>query len=448
MQLKIGVCGISEFGQKFTPLFKAHPMVSEVAIADLRTEVLAEVAKENRIERTYSSFEELVQSDVDAIALFTQRWSHAPMAIQALKAGKHVYSAVPAAATLEELEELVKTVEETGLTYILGETSYYRPPNIYCRKRFAKGDFGKFVYGEGHYYHDMSHFYAPYYKANGDEWKRCASFPPMLYPTHSVCHVLGVTFSRMTSVSSLGFADDHPDGIFDRDLSLWGNIFSNETALFRTADGGMARVNEFRRSGAGESRQTIIGTMAAYQEQPGTASLQDLHKAMTEDIEIRGTITEGIWAQMTEVAENPVDGIFDYEKKYSERSKERLPHLHPAGKGVVITEENRGNLPREYIGKVHLGASLEHDVERLPKEFVGLENKHAGSHQFLVQDFLDAIEREMLPPNHVWQAARYNAPGIVAHESSKKEGERLPIPDFGKPPADAKCIVPLHNLRD
>jgi len=47
---------------------------------------------------------------------FTQRWSHAPLAIRALKAGKHVYSAVPAAVTLEELDELVKTVEETGLT--------------------------------------------------------------------------------------------------------------------------------------------------------------------------------------------------------------------------------------------------------------------------------------------------------------------------------------------
>jgi hypothetical protein len=30
-----------------------------------------------------------------------------------------------------------------------------------------------------------------------------------------------------------------------------------------------------------------------------------------------------------------------------------------------------------------------------------------------------------------WDAARFNATGIVAHESAKEEGEVLPIPDFG-----------------
>lgn len=448
MSIKIGFIGAGGFAQRFIPLFNAHPLIREVAISELREDVRKEVAEENRLRETCATADEMIASDVDAVAIFTGRWSHAPIAVKALKAGKHVYSAVPAAVTLEELEELVKTVESTGQVYMLGETSYYRPPNIYCRKRFANGDFGRFVYGEGHYYHDMSHFYSPYYDANGEDWKRFASFPPMLYPTHSVCHVLGVTFSRMTHVSSLGFVDDHPDGIFDRELSHWGNIFSNETGLFRTADGGMARINEFRRSAAGESRQTIIGTMAAYQEQPGTAQLQDLHKAMTEDVALHGSMTEGIWSQMTQTEENPVDGVFDYHKNYLKRSKERLPHLHPTEKGVAITEENRGNLPRSYIGKVHLGASTEHEVERLPKELVGLENKHCGSHQFLIQDFLDAITREMLPPNHVWQAARYNAPGIVAHESSKRDGEQLPIPDYGRPPSGAQCIDPLHNLRD
>jgi len=448
MSINIGVIGAGEFAQKFIPLFQAHPFVAEVSIAEIRDAARKKAAKAYKVERTFRSAEEMFASEIDAVAIFTQRWTHAPIAIKALKAGKHVYSAVPAAVTLEELEELARTVEETGLTYMLGETSYYRPPNIYCRKRFANGDFGRFVYGEGHYYHDMSHFYSPFFNANGDEWKRVASIPPMLYPTHSVCHVLGVTFSRMSSVSSLGFVDDHPDGIFDRELSRWGNDFSNETALFRTADGGMARINEFRRAGAGESRQTIMGTMAAYQEQPGTAALQDLHRAMTEDIVVKGSITEAIWSEMKQIEENPVDGVFDYKKNYLKRSKMRLPELHPANKGVVITEENRGNLSRDYIGKVHIGASPVHEVERLPGSFVGLENKHAGSHQFLVQDFLESIEKGRLPPNHVWQAARYNAPGIVAHESSRREGERLPIPDFGKPPSGAQCIDRLHALRD
>ncbi|MGD2175989.1 MAG: Gfo/Idh/MocA family oxidoreductase, partial [Candidatus Brocadiaceae bacterium] len=268
MGLKVGVVGLN-FGKRFAQLFDAHPLCDEVVLCDLREEKIKETVEEHAIAgRTASSLEELLRMDVDAVALFTQRWTHGPQAIEALKAGKHVYSAVPAAVTVEELGELVETVEETGLTYCLGETSFYRPQTIWCRRRFAAGDFGEFVYGEGHYHHNMSHwFYLPFYDANGPQWKKFASVPPMWYPTHSVSHVLGVTFSRFTKVSCFGRVDRHEDGLFDPQLSYFDNPWSNQSALFQTADGGMARINEFRRTAAGESRQSIIGTLGAYEEQ-------------------------------------------------------------------------------------------------------------------------------------------------------------------------------------
>jgi len=75
--------------------------------------------------------------------------------------GKHVFSAVSAAITVEEMGELVETVTATHLTYMLAETSYYHPAAIHCRRRFARGDFGDFVYAGGEYLHDMSHSGSP-----------------------------------------------------------------------------------------------------------------------------------------------------------------------------------------------------------------------------------------------------------------------------------------------
>lgn len=49
---------------------------------------------------------------------------------------------------------LVDAARATGLTYMLGETSYYYPSTLYCRERFRRGDFGRFVYGEAEYLHD------------------------------------------------------------------------------------------------------------------------------------------------------------------------------------------------------------------------------------------------------------------------------------------------------
>ena len=45
-----------------------------------------------------------------------------------------------------------------------------------------------------------------------------------------------------------------------------------------------------------------------------------------------------------------------------------------------------------------------------------------------------------LPPNHVWAAVTYCAPGIVAHESAKQDGTLLEVPDYGNPPGDAAFL--------
>ena len=77
------------------------------------------------------------------------------------------------------------------------------------------------------------------------------------------------------------------------------------------------------------------------------------------------------------------------------------------------------------------GMAKVHPVERLPREFAGLPNGHAGSHQFLVDDFVKACVSGEQPPNDVWAAARYALPGIVAHESAERGGELLAVPDLG-----------------
>jgi len=272
----------------------------------------------------------------------------------------------------------------------------------------------------------MAHFYASYMFSGGDEWKRTASFPPMLYPTHSVAFVLGVTFRRMTHVSCFGQVDEHPDGVFEAEMSLWGNTQSNQSALFRTSDGGMARVNEFRRVGAGDGRMTIMGTRAAYEEQP----------------------TQGVYTWL-----DFPDGYADGPIAYREAAQavklrhEDVSHIRRF-EGVEITDENLGDLPREYLGKKFLGVSHAQPYWQLPVEFAGVPNGHDGTHVFLVNDFVRCVLSQKLPPNHVWLAARYNAPGIVAHESAKRDGERLAIPDFGVPPADWATMDETHRLEE
>jgi hypothetical protein len=75
-----------------------------------------------------------------------------------------------------------------------------------------------------------------------------------------------------------------------------------------------------------------------------------------------------------------------------------------------------------------------HDTSALPPALAADLGGHGGSHAFLVHDFVQAVKNRRHPPNNVWQAARYLAPGLVAHESSLRDGELRTVPDWGDAP--------------
>ena len=51
-----------------------------------------------------------------------------------------------------------------------------------------------------------------------------------------------------------------------------------------------------------------------------------------------------------------------------------------------------------------------------------------------VDDFVRSCHEGTQPPNHVWNAAAYTVPGIVAHQSALRGGELLEIPHLGALP--------------
>ena len=134
MSISIGVVGAGQFAGQFTKLFKLHPQVSRVLVTDLVPERASELNELQQLDGTLPDFEAVLASDVDAVAIFTQRWTHGALVLAALRAGKHVYSAVPMAISRDEIAAIIDAVRETGLTYMMGETSYYNPAAVFARK--------------------------------------------------------------------------------------------------------------------------------------------------------------------------------------------------------------------------------------------------------------------------------------------------------------------------
>jgi predicted dehydrogenase len=396
--ISIGLVGAGQFARELALLFRFHPGVRDVYVTDLQPERAEELAERDSLSGVIDSFETLLRSDVDAVAIFTQRWTHQPLVTSALRAGKHVFCAVPMGVTVSEVQAILDAVRETGLTYMMGETSYYNPATVFARQKFSEGAFGRVFYSEGDYVHDMDlGFYAAYQYSGGENWKATASYPPMLYPTHAIGGVLGAVPAHAVSVSCLGVVDDRQDGVFDKSVSQFGNEFSNASALFELSDGGILRTNEMRRVGypshIRESRFRFFGTEGSF-EQVATASLWQTRQGVTDVSELLHSI--------------PSMSVDD----------PALAHIAPELRPAFVS----GHAPI-------------HDTSRLPKTYGGAPNGHEGSHQFLVDDFVVAVTTGTPPPVNAWTAARFTVPGILGHQSALRGGVRLPIPDFGDAPS-------------
>jgi len=234
-KLRVGIVGygVCKFGAEFG--FQNHPNVEIIAVSDLFPDRFSELAKACGCAKTYPSLEELVKDDrIEAVFVATDAPSHVHHCLEVMKHGKHVASAVPAVfGSLEAADELFEGVKASGLKYMMFETSCFHEDLHAMREIYKSGVFGKMVYAEGEYFHYMEQPIDSY-----KDWR--VGLPPQWYPTHSNAYYPGVTGGSFTEVSCMGIPSriSHLQPANNR----YGNPFGTEIALFRTSEGGMARM--------------------------------------------------------------------------------------------------------------------------------------------------------------------------------------------------------------
>ena len=124
MGIKIGIVGFGEFSESFLDIFLTHPDVEKVVGAELMPERREHIMKKYGVRKMCESYNDMLEgeSDLDCIGIFTQRHMHGPMVIQALNAGKNVFSAVPMTCEIDEAKEIIRLVREKHLIYMAAVT--------------------------------------------------------------------------------------------------------------------------------------------------------------------------------------------------------------------------------------------------------------------------------------------------------------------------------------
>jgi predicted dehydrogenase len=239
-RIRIGVVG-GGFGASFH--WHEDPNCTVHAVSDLIPQRREILRQRYHCDKAYDSMEELVlDPEIEAVAVFTEATNHARHVILCMEHGKHVISAVPACMTLEEAHAMKEVKERTGLTYMMAETSYYRPESMVARRLYRDGAFGNLIYTEAEYYHPMlpdTHERANLFFRNRERTWRYG-LPPMLYPTHSTAFLVGVSGERLTRVSCIGFRPSN-DEVFAE--NAYGNPFNSGFGMFLTDRGNAFRCN-------------------------------------------------------------------------------------------------------------------------------------------------------------------------------------------------------------
>ncbi len=320
----------------------------------------------------------LERDDLDAVLIATYWEWHTPVAVAAMKAGKYAAVEVPAAYTLEECWELVRTHEATKVPCMMLENWSFRRDNLAVLNMIRLGLLGEIVHCHCAHSHDcIDHwFFDP--ETGLDRWpaKYLVNHNRDQYPTHQLGPVLswldigcGDYFDRIASTATEAkgindyfldrFGPDHPNAgrVFKQ-----GDIVSS---LVRTKKGKSLVINyDMQLPRPYDNRWLVQGTRGVYDEDRSVVYLKGRSPKYHE------------WEPF-----GPYQEL----------------HEHPWWKSIRNEASAAG---------------------------------HGGTDYLELKLFVEAVRNGTQTPLDVYDAALMSANGPLSEESIAKGGAPIPYPDF------------------
>jgi predicted dehydrogenase len=380
-----GIIGLSGRGSGMLREFLAVPGVNVVAVCDLYEDrakdgfnIVKEIAGNEPA--VYLDYKEMLKrDDIDAIFCATTWITHARIAVDSMRAGKHVGVEVGGAASVEECWQMVRASEETGKFCMILENCCYDRTEMAVFNMYKMGLFGEVVHLEGGYRHDLRDEISM-----GRELRhgRLVNFKHRcgdLYPTHQlgpICKLIDINRgNRLLTISSIpsktrGLRDwiRKNKGVDDIDANYefcQGDVVSS---MIKCANGETITLHHDCSLPRPYSRDYVVqGTKGMYEEDKGF---------YLDTPEFKEKYGSHNWA--------PVDEI-------------RAEYEHPIWKEYEQESVNHG---------------------------------HGGMDYLVLSAFAEAVINDVKPPIDVYDTATWMVVTCLSEQSCAMGGMPVPIPDF------------------
>ncbi len=165
MMIKIAVIGTGGIAnahmEVYAKTFNGRCQV--VALCDAYEEKAVRFKEKYQLDcRVVQDYRELLASDIDLVSICTPPYTHAPIAIDFLRAGKHVLVEKPMASSLEECDRMLEAAAESKrILSVIGQNRFV-DPIMKLKRTLESGKIGKIVHAQvdshwwrGHSYYDL-----------------------------------------------------------------------------------------------------------------------------------------------------------------------------------------------------------------------------------------------------------------------------------------------------
>lgn len=149
-KLRCGVIGTGGIGFDHLHSLTTCHRAAAVALAEVNPQRAREASARHNIPRSYTDYRELLeQPDIDAVTIALPNHLHAPVAIEALKARKHVLVEKPMALSAKEAAKLIETAKAMKRTLMVGQNLRFNRHTQQAKGLLDRGDLGDVYHARG-----------------------------------------------------------------------------------------------------------------------------------------------------------------------------------------------------------------------------------------------------------------------------------------------------------
>ncbi|MEE2658872.1 MAG: Gfo/Idh/MocA family oxidoreductase [Candidatus Latescibacterota bacterium] len=152
-RVRVGVIGLGWPGREHISGYLQSSRVEVTAVCDMNVELAEQVAEERGIFGLYSDHRKMLrEADVDAVSVCLPNYLHAPVSLDALRAGKHVLCEKPPALNSRQARKLADTAGGAGLTLMYALCQRFSGPTAAAKRYIERGELGDIYFARAIYH--------------------------------------------------------------------------------------------------------------------------------------------------------------------------------------------------------------------------------------------------------------------------------------------------------